>query len=62
MGGRDLEVEIDPRQSHVPVTYKGQDLGKIATDGDRQTSESDFQRIQRKMAAIDRRVSSTATG
>lgn len=57
MGGRELKCEIDPRQSSAEVTYKGQSLGKIASDGDRATCMADYQRIQRKMAAIDRRVS-----
>lgn len=56
LGGRELEVEIDSREDHTEVVYKGQVLGKIATNGDRATCEQDFQRIQRKMAAIDRRV------
>lgn len=57
LGGRELEVELSITEDFVPVTYKGQELGKIATNGDRKTSEQDFQRIQRKMAAIDRRAS-----
>ena len=56
MGGRELQVELSITEDFVPVTYKGQDLGKIASNGDRKTCEVDFQRVQRKMAAIDRRV------
>jgi hypothetical protein len=50
------EVEVDMRQKTTMVVYKEQELGQIATDGDRKTAENDYQRIQRKMAAIDRRV------
>lgn len=51
------EVEISITEDYTDVTYQGQNLGKVACNGDRKTCEQDFQRIQRKMAAIDRRVS-----
>jgi hypothetical protein len=54
---RGCEIPDSPDEKPVAVTYKGQALGKIATS--RTTTkplvQSDYQRIVRKMAAIDRR-------
>ena len=49
-----------PEEKPVPVTYKGQDLGKITTSRktSKATVQSDYQRTLRKMQAIDRREAS----
>lgn len=49
------EVEFGTEE-HTPVIYKGQDLGKVKTRGTREQVESDYQRILRKVTAIDQRV------
>lgn len=50
------EVEIDERQKTAPVTYKGQELGRVTCQGLKETVQSDYQRIVRKVAAIDQRA------
>lgn len=50
------EVDDDPRHSTAEVKYKGQCLGKVMTGvTSKQQVQSDYQRIVRKMHAIDQR-------
>ncbi len=54
---RELGVEFDTEEEHPVVTFAGNDLGKITLTRVRQKAEveSDWQRIQRKVAAIRNR-------
>ncbi len=53
------EVAIDVRDDTAPVTYKGQDLGRVTCLPDRSTVESDYQRIIRKIDGINRKEMSS---
>ncbi len=57
-------VDVDPLENTSEVMYRGQRLGKITTgpSAPRKTVESDYQRIVRKVDAINRREASKAAG
>lgn len=59
LAGAEADTD-DQAATTVEVTYKGQRLGKVSVGGivPRRTIESDYQRVIRKIHAIDRRVAS----
>lgn len=60
--GMQAKVDFNEDETTAEVFFAGQSLGRIMTRGDRKKSESDYQRMQRKITAIKDRIAAGKTG